>query len=260
MNDKITPELAEFLGIMVGDGNIYISKDENRYRLIICGHLKNDYIYLNIYVKRLVDKLFNKPISKWVFRNKNSFAISVNSKGVIKLLVSLGLKVGKKSQIATIPICVLKSRNKKIKASFLRGIADTDFSVAFHKGASRIEHTYPIITGATSSKNLAFQIKKLLKEFKINTNINIRRNTKGFSKVPQYYLYIYGEQNLEKWMKFIGFSNPNHFTKINLWKKFGFYLPNTSIKERLILLTGKEVLSRYMTASSLLAGDGRLAA
>ncbi len=259
MKTRLTSDLAEFLGIVVGDGSISISKKKHDYRVTISGHLENDFVYLTVYVKWLIETLFNKRVYSWRFGKKKSFAIATSSKDVVMFLHSLGLPIGKKSQTVDVPKQILNSASKKIKAAFIRGVADTDFSVVFHKGSNRVEHTYPIIAGCTSSKVLADQVKIMLAEFDIKANIN-KRPPGGYSKVDQYTIYIYGRENLSKWMKHIGFSNPNHITKIEVWKKFGFYLPETSINERLILSKGIELLPRYATASRFLSGKGRLAA
>lgn len=259
MENKITPELAEFLGIMVGDGSLSISKKSKYYRLTISGHLENDYKYLTDYVAMLIRRLFNKNVYSWRFGKKNSFAIAFSSKEILQNLNALGLPCGKKSQTIKVPEAVLHG-NMKMKAAFLRGLADTDFSVVFHKGSSRKNYTYPIICGATSSKILAIQVISLLKEFKIKTNLNIRKLKHSFSKVEQYYLEIYGRQNFQKWMRFIGFSNENHLTKIAVWKKLGFYLPYTPLNERILILENNKLPPRYAIASSQKAGEDRLVA
>jgi len=156
MLNKITPDLAEFLGIMVGDGNIYYNKKKRTYRFVITGHSENDFIFLTKYVKNLVFGLFGKKPNIWHYKKKKAIGIALYSRQIIDSLISLGLMPGKKSQSVEIPRVILDG-NKEIKAWFLRGLADTDFCVTFRNSRKK----YPVIIGNTSSRILAYQIKKL---------------------------------------------------------------------------------------------------
>ena len=252
MKLKITEDLAELLGAITGDGSISISR--KNYRLTICGHSENDFNYLTCHLNHIIYKLLGKKPRLWKFKNKNGIAININSKEVINFLISIGMPYGKKSQTIQIPKIILEG-NSKIKSAFIRGVSDTDFSVAFHKGYHRKYHSYPIITGNTSSKILAEQIVSILKEFGIKANIN-ERKPHGFSKVTQYAIYIYGKDNFSKWMKIIGFRNQNHLSKIAIWEKVGFYVPYTPMKERLLILRRRELVPKYKKYSTLGSSSG----
>ena len=235
MGLKLVPELAEFLGIIVGDGNIYYDRLKRTYRFVITGHLENDFSYLTDYVSNLIIKLFGKKPGIWKYKKKKAIGIALYSRQIIDSLLSLGLKAGKKSQTVEIPKLILES-DKSIKSSFLRGVADTDFCISFDK--SRIN--YPTICGSTSSKTLAYQIKELLKEFNIISTVTIRK-PRGFSKVNQYVISCYGLKNYNLWVEQIGFRNENHLSKIFVWKVLGFYPPFISLKERLLILSNNNV-------------------
>jgi hypothetical protein len=113
----------------------------------------------------------------------------------------------------------------KIKAAFMKGLADTDFTVYFKKGKSRIAHSYPIIASTFSSEKLAIKIKKILAEFKIKANI-YSHTTKYENKIYQQWdIQIYGRKNLELWVKSIGFSNPRMNKRLNIWRKYGYRNP-----------------------------------
>ncbi|MFA5175887.1 MAG: LAGLIDADG family homing endonuclease [Candidatus Nanoarchaeia archaeon] len=219
-------KLAEFIGIMLGDGNLY-SKD-GTHRFVITGHSEEDYDYLTNYVKPLIKTLFNKEASLWKHKNKNAIALSVCSKDIIEKLISLGLVSGPK----TMEIPNFAKKNKKLIANFIRGVADTDFSMTFKKK----NHSYPLITGGFSNENFTKQLKNLLELFNIKANIYTKLTTLGNKTFIQYQIDIYGRHNLKKWMKFIGFSNPKHLTKIAIWNKLGYYTPHTPYLERVKLL------------------------
>lgn len=245
---NIDENLAELLGILAGDGSVSESPHTGNYRITVTGHSYNDYKYLTEHVSDLIENIFGRRPSIWKFKRKNAISINLNSKYAVEFLKDLGVKTGHKSKTIEVPKVVLEG-NSRIQSAFLRGISDTDFSMAFHKGPSRRLHNYPVIAGSTSSENFAYQIRKMLQRFKIKANIN-KRSPRGFSKITQYGIYIYGNDNFEKWMKNIGFRNSNHLTKIQVWKKLGFYIPNTSIKERLLLISKRtQLVPRYRNVS-----------
>jgi len=231
---EINPELSEFMGIMVGDGNIYYSPAKRTYRFVITGHSKNDFSYLTEHVANLIFKLFGKKPSIWKYKKKMAIGLALYSRKIIDFLLSLGLKSGKKSQNAEIPAVILDG-SKEIKARFLRGLADTDFCITFRNSRKR----YPVIIGNTSSRTLACQIKELLMEFSITSSI-YERKPWGFSKVKQYQISCYAMRNFNLWMENIGFSNVNHLSKILVWKLLGKYPTCSNLNERLIILNNSK--------------------
>lgn len=54
-----------------------------------------------------------------------------------------------------------------------------------------------------------------------------------------YQLRIRKLDQVIKWFDVIGSSNPRHQTKYEVWKKFGFLPPRTSIIERKAMLCGQ---------------------
>lgn len=53
---------------------------------------------------------------------------------------------------------------------------------------------------------------------------------------------IYGKDNLEKWISEIGFHNPKHFTKYQIWKEFGHCPKKMTTPEREAVLRGEKEL------------------
>lgn len=220
---EINDDIAELIGIILGDGNITYSNKKNdvKYRLVITGHSINDYDYLNIHVRSLILRLFNKKVGLWKHKNKNAIALAVYSKEILSYLIkNFKLKPGPKINLV-VPQVILRS-NKNIKASFLRGIADTDFSICFKRKRKNV-HYYPVIEGSTNSLRLAEQIVNILKDFKIKANIYQRRVRINDSLHIIYNLDIYGKKNLALWMKNIGFNNIKHSDKISIWRRKGYY-------------------------------------
>ena len=211
---KLTKELAEFLGILIGDGYL----DLARNRVIITGNIKKDKLYLSNYVKNLIENLFQVKTIFWKQENKGAYYLCLNSVKIISKLKELNLEK------TSIPSIIMRS-NKNMKANFLRGLADTDFTIYFKKGKNRKLHSYPVICSTFNSKFLVSKIKSLLSELGIRANIYAQKRYIANKFYNQYDIQIYGRKNLDIWLKNIGFNNARIFKKINLWRRQGFCKP-----------------------------------
>lgn len=236
--NKITPELAELIGIIIGDGNIY-TKD--RFELTIVGHIKEDKEYHEEFILKLLKKLFNidaKSEEKH-FTSGTSRRIRIKSKAILNFLIKVvGLKSGKKQDII-IPKSIINS-NEEIITSFLRGLADTDFYMKF-KTRYKKKNYYPIIIGNFSDSLLVYQLKKLLERIGFHSHIENRKRYDKIAK-KEYFSFainIVGKENLKKWMEKIGFRNKRHLVRYKVWKTIGKCPPFTNIEKGETILSGE---------------------
>lgn len=157
---ELTPDIAEICGIITGDGHLsrYHSIRRSDYRIEIVGNKEEDIDYF-IYINKLFKKTFNKRL-KW--KVEKSYArLYIHSKDLLEQLERIGLVVGNKSKKASIPDRILQ--NDELSVKFLKGLADTDFSVNFKKGG-RKNNSYPRIVGEFASKKLVEDIKIILQK------------------------------------------------------------------------------------------------
>ncbi len=237
--NKLTPELAELMGIIVGDGHIDYKKYKSTtaYSIYIAGSCSEDFDYYNNKINPLFLKLFNVKFSL-TSRRKDELIIRIYSKAIATFFRDLGIKTAKKVDDSKIPNIILQS-NDDIKKGFLRGIFDTEFSVMFKKD-TKGKHSRPIISTRMKSQNIIFQLKELLENFGFSI---IMYKDRYFDKRSNkfnlgYKLELAGKKNLKKYIELIKFRNPKHLTKIEIWKKFGFCPPKRTYKERLDILKG----------------------
>lgn len=221
-------EFAELLGAITGDGNlsVYKSKDRTDYKTTVSGHIKDDFEYLK-YLKILFKASFNKEAK--LKDKKRYLRLELSNKEVLYKIHKAGIPIGNKSGIVEIPKNIMK--NKELIKSFLKGLADTEFSVMFKK-AGRKKHSYPRISVELKSRKLIMQISGILNSININHIVyekSGRRNNLSYTNLC---IDINGKENLYKWLKNIGFRNKKHLTKIEIWKKYGYLKPYTSLKER----------------------------
>ena len=217
---KESEKLAEFLGILCGDGHLH---DKGKvYKFDITLDLKEDFRYKD-YVLSLINDLFNvKP--RVIEREKyNTTVITVNSKSITKFLISMDFPKGNKKGKLKIPDWIYK---KEIYIRrFIRGLADTDGSIFFAKRGTYKLNKYPVI-----------EIKCSDEEFIQNVYKNL--NNIGFKSIEshrhgEHKIQLNGIKNLEKWMREIKFKNIKHLTKYSIWKEFGYCQPNTKIIDRI---------------------------
>jgi len=238
----ICEDLAEDIGIQLGDGCIGIFKDGKlkngapRYRksIEICGNKTEDRPYLIEHVRSLKRKLYGDNFSIQIIENRNAGTVVLVMKSVklFDFYKSIGLPIGPKTH-AKMPEII---NSIPLRRAFLRGLTDTDGCLCF-----RINGKYrcPVIRLAMKSTELARDVCKALDENELTYSWmrDSKRHDKRTGNTHTINdIYIAGNKNLEKWMKLIGFNNPVHRSKYILYKELGMCLKHTCLEERLRLI------------------------
>ncbi len=209
---KLDEQLSELVGAIIGDGNLW--RDSRHYRIDINGHPKLDKEYYG-YLSGIVRKLFDREPYVRTRKRTGSIQFRICSKEAFRLLTEeLGLPYGRgKGKKVVIPEKFYSSWS--VLRRCLRGIADTDGCFSLAKTVSG--KFYPSIQISTTSANLAMQLRKIL--VKKGFRANLRKQTRekeGWN--TRYWVVLNGAKMAEKWMKEIGFSNPRHIRKYDMWK------------------------------------------
>ena len=205
--ERPSEELAEFIGVLTGDGYLNYYAYQHKYLLEIAGHSRLDKDYLEKYIKKLVERIFNLTPNYFVRKDQNSMYLRLISKGLVTYLIRIGFKKGRKNQI-NIPLWISSDRSYMI--SFIKGVADTDFSIHFRK-------EYPIISLASKSKPLVEGIFKFLKKegFMIKNYYKEKRtDNRGYNNTEIYSIKLNGNKNLSSWLNLINFRNKKHIKKL----------------------------------------------
>ena len=209
-NINLTTELAEICGIIAGDGHLsrYISPQRTHYKVSVFGHKKDDQEYF-LEIKDLFEnELGKRPILK---NRISCIELRLNSKEILHKLERIGISVGNKSGSVHIPKIIQKQH--PLSLSFLRGLADTDFSIILKK--RKTKPAYPRITADMKSKGLIYDVCNVLKKVGITYyGPYQRKRLRNGSHYTTYQIDINGNQNLDLWIKHIGFRNPKHKNKI----------------------------------------------
>jgi intein/homing endonuclease len=146
MKPKLTSELAEFMGILTGDGHVTFKTRQNK--ILITGNLKTDLNYLKYHVKLLIQNLFNIKPSFTYRKDRNALIVYFYSKEIVDFFKNLGF-YKLKTNIRIPPQIYQDSLNMR---RFIRGLFDTDGSIFISNKNGALN--YPCIELTTISKNL----------------------------------------------------------------------------------------------------------
>jgi intein/homing endonuclease len=201
-------ELAEFYGIMLGDGNsykrsFYNSREDKSgtYSIKIVGDSVKDKDYLFNHVKPLIDDLFDINSKLGKFNSSNAIFVQANGIKLVNFLESKGFKSGNKiTNQLIIPEWIKKEDNYLVAC--LRGLYDTDGSV--YKITN--QNSYQICF-----TNYNLYLLKDVRDSLLRLGVNC-------SNISKHDVYITKKSELRKFLKLIGFSNNRHLSKVKMWK------------------------------------------
>lgn len=206
--NEITSELAEEIGLHIGDGTMNFYKNEGVLRgsYALRGHIIEDKPHYDIRIKKLYKQLYNLDLNLKEMPSTRVYGFQKWSNALVNFKNKvLDLPLGKKISIE-IPK-ILFNKNEFL-ISVLRGIFDTDGTVYLEPKNSKL---YPRLHIATISKNLACQMNQISKTLNIRSTVYFYHR-----KAPWYTIYMFsvrGEEMLDKWFKIIKPANPKHIRK-----------------------------------------------
>jgi len=197
-NPKKSPRLAEFIGIMLGDGHI----DKSQITVSVNNKVDQEYGY---YVSQIIKKLFNiiAPMSV----RKNTLVITASSRNLVDYLVSRDMKRGDKiRQQIDVPKWIFA--NKKFIKECLKGLVDTDGGIYFHHHSVKgIKYSHIGLCFTSHSQPLLKSVEKMLLIF----GLNAKHSKRG-------HVFLYGRKQIAKYLNIIGTSNPKHLTRFKSYK------------------------------------------
>jgi len=194
---KFSNDLAEFVGIMLGDGGI----TKNQLRVTL--HCIDDAEYSE-YVINLVGKLFGVIPGKHKKKDCQVFNIEISRVELVKFCTeNLGLKVGSKvKQQVDVPKWI--KNNKQYAIACLRGLIDTDGCLIVHKYRSKDKiYTYKKIGFTNRSYPLLRSVHEMLREVGIKNRIMKNNQDVRIEAVGE----------VEKYFKIVSSNNAKHLKR-----------------------------------------------
>ena len=156
-------KLAELIGIILGDGNVYYSRGR-KYLLRISSNQAEEVRY-RYYTKSLMEDIFNFTPKIYRKKNKNGIDLVIYSKLIIESLIGTGIIPGDKvKNQVSVPEWIKKSKDFQIGC--LRGLFDTDGSIYLRN----TQHSFGL-----NFKNGSLALIKDFKEMCENINVNTQQ-------------------------------------------------------------------------------------
>jgi intein/homing endonuclease len=239
---KIDGDMAEILGMHIGDGCISVNKRYSEYYL--GGDITEEVEYHNNWVSKLFNKkimlpLYGKEVTYKFHPKVGIYGFHIFDKKIVNFFNNLGIKSGPKLNVQ-IPKIILS--DAYLIKRFLRGLFDTDGNIYFDKNRSAKNpiNNCPIIKLGTVSEKLCNQVFNELLKLRFHPRKkNPYQGKRDKNKVHTVLIYRRGD--IKKYIDEIGFKNPKHYTKWLIFKKLGFCPPNTNLKQRQELLKQKSL-------------------
>ncbi len=194
-------KLAEFIGIILGDGGI-----SNDFQVVITLNKENDNGY-SLYVANSIKHLFSiKPAfyklkSK---RSRNVISLATSSVALVDFLRKQGIKKGSKIRNQVdVPNWI--KNNKKYSIHCLRGLIDTDGGVYYHRYISHGCELLNIGMAFTNkSKPLLSFVKKTFERLKFHPKVSW----------SGYNIFLYREPEVIRYSEEVGFSNLYQYRRL----------------------------------------------
>lgn len=203
-------ELAEFIGILTGDGFMNYYEKRQEFVIDIAGNKLKDKDYLENFVSSLVKELFNLTPCFIIKKDQNSINLRIRSKSIFYFLKECEFPVGRKGEIIP-PQWIMKE--DLLFRRFIRGIFDTDGYLCLKNKEGK---KYPVIGLVSKSISLLESIKYFLEYFNITSYIgshNSNNNPRYKKEWIVYKLQISGNKNVNLFFKEIGSRNQRNRLK-----------------------------------------------
>lgn len=193
-------DLAEFIGIILGDGHIAPSQ------VTVTLNATDDALYAQ-YVITLTKKLFGTTPSISKRKNMNAVVISISRKKLVEFLSTVGLTSGDKTKRQVdIPNWIKESQT--FSKMCVRGLIDTDGCVVNECHRINLKkYCYTRLAFTNASQPLLRSVFKILEGLDFFPKM---RNNKR--------VQVERSEEIRLYFKVIGTSNPKHLAR---FKKFG---------------------------------------
>lgn len=190
-------ELAEFVGIILGDGGI------SDHQIMVTLNSVTDREYLG-FVQKLIEKLFEIPVTFYSHKQSLARRAVVSRTALVEYLAGVvGLKKGNKvRQQVDIPRWV--KENKRYSAACVRGLIDTDGCVIIHQYLSKgKKYCYKKISFTNRSYPLIQSVSGILSDRGIGHRI----------AKDKWDVRIEAKKDVEEYFRVVGTSNPKHWNR-----------------------------------------------
>ncbi len=203
---KIPPEgeeLAEFIGIVLGDGTI----SNRQVRIVLNRTTDREY---GSYVADVARKLFGVAVTSSEPSGENVLYLTMTGTNLVEFLVGRGLCRGDKiKHQVDIPEWILSDGG--LAKACVRGLVDTDGSIYYHSHSVQGRHYRNVGLSFTShSRPLLKGVHRILCDIGLPAKCDGRRHVS-----------IYSRAGIERYLEVVGTKNPKHLLRFVEWARRG---------------------------------------
>lgn len=184
---NLSPALAEFCGIMLGDG--HISPSAGQIFIYLDSRADAEYIF---YVQQLIERLFKVDVSLHKGKNRATTDLYVTSLDLVDFLDTIGLSVSNKvKDQVQVPRWIFQRAS--FQTSFVKGFFDADGSI--HRLRFGVQMNF---------RNRSIPLLRATR--KILMKMGYRP-----SQISSFSVFLTRKNDIERYITEIGFGNPKHF-------------------------------------------------
>lgn len=189
-------KLAEFFGIMMGDGGM------NKFQIKITLHHKDDLGFTK-YVISLIWSLFRIKPSVYHRPKLSVNDLAISRVELVDYLHLIGLPIGNKvKQNFNIPNWI--KRNKNFSINCIRGLVDTDGSVITHKyKVNKKIYSYKRLEFTSLSRPMINSVFKIMRKNGLHPRITKDRKN----------IHLDNQNDVFRYFKIFGSHNPKHLKR-----------------------------------------------
>lgn len=187
--------LAEFIGIMLGDGGV-----RNSWQIAVSYNGREDQEYA-VWLYRLIQRLFSVTPAYLVRKEIGAADLVVSSTALVDFLVGLGIPRGHKLRHGlAIPRWIMD--NLRYRLVCLRGLMDTDGSVYAHRyRVNGTAYQYVKLCFSSASPALLNDVDQILKEAGYSPRLHNRC------------VYLERSSDVDRYFAEVGTHNPRYLQR-----------------------------------------------
>jgi hypothetical protein len=203
---EVNEELAEVIGIILGDGHVSKFKKGMKIRcyfIRIAGNSKTDRDYLTSYIPLLFKRVFNEKGNLHFSKNSNVGYFTIYGKNFVGFLNRKGINSGnKKINNQGVPKWI--KSNKVYLSKCIRGLIDTDGSIHY---ISKNNENLRI--------NYTSHIPKLLDDVRESL---VRLGFTPSKIISNRQIFLTSKKDVDNYIKDIGFGNTKNLNRLKVLK------------------------------------------
>jgi DNA-binding transcriptional regulator WhiA len=201
MGRGVNQRLAELLGVLVADGNVYTNVGARVYRIKVAGDKRHEQAYFRKHLTSLFVSEFGVVPRLYAYPNNNGLECYFYSKEVAEQLLGLGMVRNKSKQSPRIPRAIIS--DNALAAAFIRGFFDCDGTV-YRKYGSYLQLGF-----RNADRNVLKLLAKLLMKLGYHPSVTLKHKN----------VFIHRQGEVKRFFNEVVPANEKHWLRFERLKE-----------------------------------------